>query len=176
MSVCNACGHARLAHRGGVCTLCGSSCRSNYSTALNVASPSAPATVGRHTNQTRRHPLAGTNGPLHVPEAPKPYVPTTSTPTTLTRRRHPAPAIPTRRRPPGAKKQLLDFVEAHLSPLEQSRLLGALERAHDAPTRGTTALRRLEHLVIDFLDAGTARRYYETLGKRLKSGQPLLRD
>lgn len=151
MVMCNGCGHARMLHQSGTCSLCGASCQAGYTTTVNVAQPVTPTQVGgpsrRGHTHARPQEVSGAANDSRLDE-----------------------------RPLGPKNELRVFVGTHLDESELMALTRRLE-LHDGQTpRNAPWTTRLGDLVHRKLTDETARGYLDELRRRKRNGLPLIRN
>lgn len=88
----------------------------------------------------------------------------------------PQPPVPAPAPTPGS--DLENFARRHMSAVEAARFLFLISAAHDKPVEpagGEIIWQQLHVFIERDLPGGTARRYLETLRRRQRNSQPLLR-
>jgi hypothetical protein len=148
MTMCNSCGHARMVHRSGLCTICGANCGTGYVAVVNTMHPVTPKAVG---GPSSRHGRAAASP--------------------LSRERDKASnAVAS-----GVKATLLSFVSSNLSAPELIALTERLEQHHGGGSTAPSVWERFETLVEQKLTHETAWKYLDALRQRKADGLPLIR-
>lgn len=183
MSMCAACGHARMAHRQGRCSICDATCMAGYETVINAMHPVTPKAVRSH----KRKPRAARD----EVSPPAGAQPNSSYRSNLAggarnegRRRRPrrapvepvAPPPRTRKRRKTVHEQLTEFVRGEMSEIQIEAFTRLLESRHGSGTHTQSISDRLDAVVYRCVPPEVAAEYLEELHRRKASGAPLIKS